>query len=147
MSDPGHGPAAGSPSGPIDRELDVTWIRRFIVGVVALVALTFLGVIILAHVLKSEDVARDPAPSPLVEARQPPPRPRAALQADPTADMEKFLAQEKAVLDSYAWVDQAGGIARIPVSRAIDILAEKGLPVPEPLPAAPAAAPATGGSK
>ncbi len=35
---------------------------------------------------------------------------------------------EDAILNSYGWVDQKNGIARIPISRAIDIIAARGLP-------------------
>lgn len=35
---------------------------------------------------------------------------------------------EEKVLNSYGWVDQKAGIARIPISRAIDIIAAQGLP-------------------
>jgi mono/diheme cytochrome c family protein len=38
-------------------------------------------------------------------------------------------AQQLAQLNGYGWVDQEAGVARIPISRAIDLLAERGLPV------------------
>ena len=51
----------------------------------------------------------------------------------------------------YEWVDQTLGVARIPIDRAIDILAEKGLPfgeVPEdPKPIVVATTPAVPGEK
>ena len=37
-------------------------------------------------------------------------------------------SEENKVLDHYAWVDQNAGVVRIPIERAIDVLAEKGLP-------------------
>ncbi len=42
--------------------------------------------------------------------------------------------QEK-VLSSYGWVDQKAGIARIPIARAIDIVAAQGLPARSGAPA------------
>lgn len=36
---------------------------------------------------------------------------------------------EDKVLHSYGWVDEKKGIARIPIDRAIDIIAQQGLPV------------------
>ena len=39
--------------------------------------------------------------------------------------------EERDRLSSYGWVDRKAGIARIPVDRAIEILAKKGLPTPE----------------
>jgi mono/diheme cytochrome c family protein len=40
-------------------------------------------------------------------------------------------AQQLAQLNGYGWVDQEAGVARIPISRAIDLLAESGLLVSE----------------
>lgn len=37
-------------------------------------------------------------------------------------------AEEDKILNSYDWVDKEKGIVRIPIQRAIDILASKGLP-------------------
>jgi hypothetical protein len=36
--------------------------------------------------------------------------------------------REDHVLNSYAWVDKQAGIVRVPIDRAIDMLAAKGLP-------------------
>jgi len=60
---------------------------------------------------------------------------------DPTSP-EKLAAlrqQESAQLEGYGWVNQASGIARIPINRAIALVAEKGLPVGKPQAQAPAA--------
>jgi cytochrome b561 len=50
-----------------------------------------------------------------------PPEPR--LQNDPASDLAAERSREQAQLDGYAWVDRDAGIARIPVDRAMDILA------------------------
>jgi hypothetical protein len=65
------------------------------------------------------------------------------LLARPERDLAEVRAAEKEQLESYGWVNQAGGVAHIPIERAIDIVAAKGLP-PATAPAAgapPAAAP------
>ena len=49
-------------------------------------------------------------------------------------------------MTSYAWIDRAAGVAQIPVDRAIEIVAERGLPVPPPLPA-PRGRPARAGRR
>ena len=76
---------------------------------------------------------RRPAPgtaerSPLAEERLPP-EPR--LQAAPPADMRAFHAHEDAILKSAGWVDEASGIAHIPIEDAKKLLLESGLPVAE----------------
>ena len=55
------------------------------------------------------------------------PSPR--IQADPAAELTKMKAEDLGLLSEYGWVDRKAGIARIPVERAIDILAKSGLPV------------------
>jgi len=72
----------------------------------------------------------DPVLSPLADTEQIPPEPR--LQADPTADMVELRRKEAELLASYAWIDKQQGIVRIPIDRAIDLLLERGLPVPRP---------------
>jgi hypothetical protein len=36
--------------------------------------------------------------------------------------------QEDHILNSYAWVDKQNGVVRVPINRAVDMLAAKGLP-------------------
>jgi hypothetical protein len=55
----------------------------------------------------------------------PPPR----LQPDPVADLNKFRMREEETLNSYGWVDRANGKVHIPIERAIDVVAQVGLPV------------------
>jgi len=45
---------------------------------------------------------------------------------DPQQDMRDKIAADTAVNESIGWVDKANGIAKIPVSEAMKIVAEKG---------------------
>jgi mono/diheme cytochrome c family protein len=58
------------------------------------------------------------------------------------AALAERRSQELAQLQEYGWVDQSAGVARIPVARAITLLADNGLPVGAP--AAAASQPLTG---
>ena len=49
-------------------------------------------------------------------------------QANPPADLRAFLAQEHARLDGTGWVDQAHGIAHIPIDDAMRRIAHDGIP-------------------
>lgn len=69
------------------------------------------------------------------------------LQTDEPADLQRFLEAESAVLEQYEWIDREAGIVRIPISRAIELVSERGLPrsvgvteVEEPQAAPPAEA-------
>lgn len=80
------------------------------------------------------------APTPYLRGERPQtPEPR--LQPDPAADWQTFHASELQRLNSYGWVDQRAGIARIPIDRAMDLLLERGLPVATPTEASSAAQP------
>jgi hypothetical protein len=61
-----------------------------------------------------------------VDARRLPPEPR--LQQAPITDLHEMRAAEDKILNSYGWIDQQHGIVRVPIDRAIDLLAQRGLP-------------------
>lgn len=61
-----------------------------------------------------------------VDARQLPPMPR--LQSAPIQDLKDMRAAEDKILNGYGWIDQQHGVVRIPIDRAIDLLAQRGLP-------------------
>ena len=65
------------------------------------------------------------------------PEPR--LQPDEARDLHNFLRREDEVMSEYAYIDKNSGIVRIPVERAMQLLAQRGLPhvAPGPVKAAP----------
>ena len=67
-----------------------------------------------------------PAPPPLAEGRELPPAPR--LQVAPKTELDELRSIEDASLNSYGWVDREGGVVRIPIDRAMELLADSGLP-------------------
>ena len=54
--------------------------------------------------------------------------PQPQLQKTPIADLKAVHDEEDKLLNGYAWVDQTKGVVRIPVDRAIEVLAQRGLP-------------------
>jgi hypothetical protein len=54
------------------------------------------------------------------------------LQASPAEDLRELRQTEEALLTGYGWVDQEAEVVKIPIDRAIELLAERGLPVREP---------------
>jgi hypothetical protein len=88
------------------------------------------------------------APAIAVSLKRTPPEPR--LEPYPLLPRQRLRAEEEAVLGSYGWVDKPGGVVRIPIERAMEVLVQRGLPpskpmaapAPMPLPGAPPAAPA-----
>jgi hypothetical protein len=67
------------------------------------------------------------SPSAMVNARKQPPEPR--LQRHPAQEMRELRADEDRIMRQYAWIDPDKGIVRIPVERAMDLIAQRGLPV------------------
>jgi len=67
-----------------------------------------------------------PSPSPLAATRAPYTGPK--LQVNAPEDLKNWRAAEETILTGYAWVDPDKGKVRIPISRAIDLLAKRGLP-------------------
>jgi hypothetical protein len=55
-----------------------------------------------------------------------PPEPR--LQTNPREDLLNLRTAEDAVLNTYGWVDKAGGVVRIPSGEAMKLTVERGLP-------------------
>jgi hypothetical protein len=55
-----------------------------------------------------------------------PPEPR--IEVAPYEQLQQLRTREDHILNSYAWVDQKAGTVRVPIDRAIDLLAAKGLP-------------------
>jgi hypothetical protein len=50
------------------------------------------------------------------------------VQANPVTDRIAFQHREDSVVSTYGWIDKGTGRVRIPIERAIDIVAEQGLP-------------------
>jgi len=114
-----------------DRELNLRAILGFGGGVMV-VTLLALGVMWWMSVsFKHQEEAKDHAPSPIAEAQLDPIPPGPRLQATPPRDMDELRKRDREALTTYGWVDKSGGVARIPVARAIDILAQDAAKAPK----------------
>ncbi|MGE5303630.1 MAG: hypothetical protein ACM3TN_09905 [Alphaproteobacteria bacterium] len=78
------------------------------------------------HFLRVEKETQVP-PAPLSISPRPVPGPR--LVVNPGQDMQALRASEDAILNTYGWVDREKGIVRIPIDRAIELVAQTGLPM------------------
>jgi len=72
---------------------------------------------------------KDPA-KVLVYLPNEPPTPRNI--ENPFRNLAAFRAREDSLLNSYLWVDRGKGIVSIPIGRAMQILAERGVPPSPP---------------
>jgi hypothetical protein len=114
------------PNGTAGHEPSDVDVRTIVVSLIGLLvaamfaALIALGIFRYFHTTGKVDEAN--AANPQVLA----PEPR--VEEKPYEQLITVRAKEEHILNSYAWVDQKEGIVRIPVSQAIDMLVQKGLP-------------------
>lgn len=55
--------------------------------------------------------------------------PSPQLEIDERTQLDGIRTEEADILNSYGWVDQKAGIVHIPIDRAMDLVAQRGLPV------------------
>jgi hypothetical protein len=111
-----------------ERDVSARPIALSALGLAGLCAAAFLLMHLLFDFFAGLHSRQSAAPSPLAGAYglKEPPEPR--LQVSPLADLQALRAREAAALHAYAWVDREAGVVRIPIERAIAVLAERGLP-------------------
>ena len=107
-------------------DLKPGYIALFGIGVVMAVGLAVVITSLFVHYRELQH-ARQETPVPrLARERESMPEPR--LQVDAPNELRQMRAAEEAALNSYGWVDKEAGVVKIPVDRAMEILAKKGLP-------------------
>lgn len=120
MSDVQH----TAPEQGYDRDINLKGILVFAGGVIAAIVIAALAMWGMSIALRGQLTDADPEPSVIPEAQQPYEPPGPGLQNEPEHELQIMRAEEEAILSSYAWVDEAAGVAQIPVERAITILVE-----------------------
>jgi len=55
--------------------------------------------------------------------------PSPKLEEDERGQLNGIRMEEEKTLYSYGWVDEKAGVARIPIDRAMELIAQRGLPV------------------
>ncbi|MDY7091960.1 MAG: hypothetical protein SX243_03225 [Acidobacteriota bacterium] len=124
-----HDSHTGSSTEVFDGEISYKQIIQFMAYLLVLTAITFVLMWWMLEGMRSRLASNDPAPSPIPEANQPPESPGPQLQFfPPVADIDRLHAWEDERLESYAWENEEAGVARIPIERAMEIMAERGLP-------------------
>jgi hypothetical protein len=112
-----------------ERDVNALAVTKFGIGLALTVIVSMFVLWGLLNYFKNRVAAELPAPSAsraAADMGKLPPEPR--LQDNPRTDLQAIRAAEEKLLHSYGWVDQEKGIVRIPIERAIDTLAERGLP-------------------
>lgn len=122
-----NNPANSTGAGHELSDLNPKNIALFGAMLAGIIGATLLASYALFHFLYTGVTRARPLPSPLSFSREPTPEPRLLVKTGD--DLKAMRAEESKILNSYAWVDHDKGIVRLPIDRAIEILAQRGLPV------------------
>src|SRR4051812_47848255 len=128
-------PVEGHVPAPAHERRDVSvkaigWFFFSLVLAWVLIHLTLYGLMSLfgKQASRNEQRQQGAAATPeLARTRSEFPAPR--LQIAPREDLRALRERENAELNSYGWLDKSAGVVRIPISRAMQLLTERGLPV------------------
>jgi hypothetical protein len=104
------------------------WI---LAGLIATAVLTHLALICYTTILAS--AGREFGRLYQIRPSQVPHYPAPALQADPQTDLQAYKFRAEQDLNSYGWIDQARGVVKIPITRAMKLILSRGFPV-RPIP-------------
>ncbi len=102
-------------------------------GIIGFVLLIVVAIVAASVLFKIYPVVYSPlqnTPVSEVIITTTPPAPQ--LQANPAADLASFKATQQANIGNYSWANQGQGIARIPIDKAMQIIAQHGVPTYAP---------------
>jgi len=123
-------PPAGDPpaAGHETRDISIRAIVGFGVALAVLTGIVLAAMWGIFRVFERREDRRDQPLPPMIAAnlRRTPSGPR--LEPDPLAPRLRLRAQESTVLTTAGWVDRDHGVVRIPIDRAMELLAQRGLP-------------------
>ena len=119
-----------------EADVNIKQLMTYTIGLVMMCVISAGIVWGLFRVFERQAAANDPVlPPQAVPAGQLPPEPR--LVVNEPLVLEKHHETEAEVLEKYAWVNQAAGVARVPIAEAKKLLLQRGLPVRPQQPADP----------
>ncbi len=116
--------AGGSGAGHELSDLNPRAIAIFGIALAATVIACMILAVWIFNYLAAREAKQDVPPSPLAKVEAPP-EPR--LQFFAPKDLAERRALEEKILNSYDWVNRQAGTVRIPIERAMQLLAERGL--------------------
>jgi hypothetical protein len=120
------------------QDLSPKGVYAFLVGLAVagiLVALFLWG---LYDALDAREKRNQPAQNPLVQQTVADTRhvlptdvekfPQPRLEQNERLEINDFRLKEEQTLNSYGWADEKAGVVRIPIDRAMQLIAQRGLP-------------------
>jgi hypothetical protein len=125
--------------GEFEREdLSPQGIFAFLVGLGLVCVLVLFVLKGMYWYLDMRAKAKQPLPNPLVQPTQADTRavlpseinkfPQPRLETNERLEINDVRLKEEKTLNSYGWVDEKAGIVHLPIERAIELVAQRGLP-------------------
>ena len=111
-----------------ETDIDVWAVGKFAVALVLVAGVALFLLFGLFRYLLSREGGPPTGRSQVAASEPAKAFPQPQLQETELQDLKTMRAEEERVLHSYAWVDPEAHVVRIPIDRAIDLLAERGLP-------------------
>jgi len=125
-------PTVGMATDEVERahertDVDVPRIALVAAGLVAIAVVVHVALWFQMRGLWSARERALPPPVPVASARpEAPPEPR--LQTSPEEDLRALHREEDEQLESYGWVDRQAGVIRVPIERAMELVAQEKAP-------------------
>jgi hypothetical protein len=140
MSDPVKHESPPSHGSYERQDVSARGIFYFIAGLLAATLLISFLLNGLYKILDKRFETRQPPVNPLAanvpkDTRQVPPQypetafPDPRLETDERTQLNSIRIAEEQKLNSYGWVDEKAGTMHIPIERAMELLAQRGLPL------------------
>jgi hypothetical protein len=119
-----------------DSDVNISQLIKYAIGLAVVCVVSGMIVLGLFNLFERQAAKNDPVlPLHAVPAGQEPPEPR--LVVNEPLMLRKQHEAEAEVLEKYGWVNQAAGVARVPIDEAKKMLLHNGLPVRAGAPADP----------
>lgn len=124
-------------------DANVAVIVRFGIWLLVSAVVVHIGMwLLFALFVEQREEAAVTQPFPVAIGQEPRLPSGARLQQFPANEVYEFRLKEQQLLEGYRWLDRAGGRVQIPISEAMRLAVERGLPSRATAPAAQPADPA-----
>ena len=126
MAEHNHAPVGDNPDvGHEQSDVNIRAIVLFAVALLIAAIVIHVGLYWLLELYRAESPRETPvAGAPRVEEQVPEPR----LRISPRVDLDEMRAAQERQLTTYGWLDKETQTVRIPIDRAMELLAKRGLP-------------------
>lgn len=114
-----------------DSDINVRALAKFAIGFIVFAALMHVAIWGVYRFMEKEHERRRPTPVTLVDIKEKQVPPEPVLQINPVHDMNLLIDEQKKLSSGYA-TDPHSGAVRLPIERAMALIAQKQMPVREP---------------